>query len=469
MKKIIAAAALMLMAATTSLTAQTKRVMTVIKKDGTAIQYKVNGVERVTFSDVELPSLRNQIALDDDIQGVTKATLCDNGGYNEFALYTAEADTANAIPTLRIVIAKDLMGQELTLGADSESDVAIYYKGEQATLQGTLQVRFGRTGTVVINLETETADYSDLRCRYASNYSQVFTATNTISVEKAGTAAATHIQSAFIVKPATTGAATTFAFGDAEGAVPDSLVNGTQAVSVSISASKLYNDTIDMANDKDSYSFQFIDYASREVYDKVTAGTIISKQDAEGNIYVHLVATLDDGRQVTVDYYGPVTEADSLDAMIPAAVAANEYKYYNSDGDLNINRQFGTSYIKTDKKGNITFYLIPEGEGKSSSYKVQLQVSPDLINAGEKELANLGETAIFYLRFDLAGIQLQSTASGHGYGNTPNNGTVTITKTDDDVYDITLDVYNRYSSMYTTNGGDNTHLVLHYNGTFEQY
>lgn len=468
MKKIIAAAALMLMAAT-SMTAQTKRVMTVVKKDGSTVQYKVNSVERVTFTDVTLPSLRNQIALDDNIESLTKATLLDKGNYNEFALYTAEADTANAVPTLRIVIAKDLMGQQVTLDADSQDDVAVYYKGQQASLQGSLQVRFGRTGVVVVNLESETADYSDLRCRYASNYSQVYSATNTLTLEKAGTAASTVIQSAFIVKPTNTGGATQFAFGDAAGNLPDSLQKGTMAVAVSISASKLYGDTIDMTTDQASYSFQYVDYGSREVYDKVTAGTIISKQDAEGNLYLHLEATLEDGRQVSVDYYGPVTEAESLDGMTPAPVAANEYKYYNADGDLTIDRQLGTSYIDTDSKGQTTFYLVPEGETKFSSYKVVLKVSADLINAGEIGLDTLGQTALFDMRLSVAGIQLASYAAGHGYGNVIDNGTLAISKSDDGTYDIQVDAYNHYDTPWNSKGGDNTHIVLHYNGTFEQY
>ncbi len=468
MKKIMAAAALMLMAAT-SMTAQTKRVMTVVKKDGTTIQYKVKSVDRVTFNDVELPSLRNQIAFDDDVQSLTKATLFDGGDNYRVNLYTAEADTANAVPTLSIVLPKDSMSKELTLGAEGQEAVAVYYKGQETNLQGTLQVRFGRAGQVVVNLETETEAYNDLRCRYTSTYTQVYAATNTISLQKGDATTMTDIVSAFTVKPATTGAATQFAFGDVEAAIPDSLVKGTQAVSVSISALKLYGDTIDMANDQDSYTFKYYDYAKREVYEKVTAGTIVTKQDAEGNLYINLAATLDDGRLVSVDYYGPVTEADSLTGMTPKAVAANEYKYYNSDGDLTVNRQLGTSYIDTDSQGNTTFYLIPEGESKYSSYKVQLKVSADLINAGEVKLAELNSTCTFDLKFQLGGMQLQSEAAGHGFGNKPDNGTMTVTKSDDGTYDISIDVLNHYASRWNPSGGDNTHLVLHYTGTFEQY
>lgn len=465
MKKIIAAAALLIMAATT-MTAQTKRVMTVIQKDGTQKEYKVNSVERVTFTDVELPSLRNQIAFDDNVESVAKVTLLEQGGNYSFDLYSEEADTANAVPTLRIVIDKDSMGQELQLGGEAAK---VYYKGQEASLTGTLQVRFGRTGMVVINLESETAAYNDLRCRYTSNYKQVYEASNVITVQKGAAADSSAILSAFVAKPTTTGAATTFAFGDAEATTPDNLVNGTKAVTVSISALKLYGDTIDMANDPNSYTFQYIDYGTREAYSKVTAGTIVTKQDGDGNLYINLVATLDDGRLVTVDYCGPVVEADTIGNLVPEAVAENQFKYYNADGDLTIDRKIGTSYIKTDSKGNTTFYLVAEGESRYSDYKAVIKVSADLINAGELALDKLGDVAVFDLKFMGGSLQLQSYAAGHGYGNTPDNGKLTITKNDNDEYDITLDVVNHYKTMYGTYGGDNTHLVLHYTGTFEKY
>ncbi len=472
MKNIIATAALLLMAATTTITAQTKRVMTVVQKDGTQVVYKVNSVERVTFTDMELPSLRNQIAYDDNIADIDQATLLAKGGRYVVTLSVPEIDitsdaTGQDISSLAISLPKDSMGQQLTLTADSGSAVAVYYNGEPVAVNGTLQVRFGRSGTIAVTLESETDHYLDLRCHYAGTYAEQYQGDNIITVAKGETLSQAAVASAFTVKPATTGAATLFAFGDAEVSVSDSLAYGTKAVVLGVSALKLYGDTIDMAADPDSYSFQYIDYEKREAYDKVTAGKIVTRQDAAGNVYVNIVATLDDGRQVTVDYYGPVTEADTLGNIIPQAVADNQYKYYNSDGDLSVDRQLGTSYIKA-KSGNTTFYLVPEGESKSSSYRVQLQVSDDLINAGELDLANLGQTAIFSLRFDLGGIQLTSYASGHGYGNTPDNGTMTITKSDDDVYDIQLDVYNHYVGPWST-GGDNTHLVLHYTGTFEQY
>ena len=66
-------------------------------------------------------------------------------------------------------------------------------------------------------------------------------------------------------------------------------------------------------------------------------------------------------------------------------------------------------------------------------------------------------------------IQLQSYAAGHGYGNMPNNGTLTVSKDENGVYEILLDVTNKYTNSYTTNGGDNTRIVVNYKGTFEAY
>lgn len=163
-----------------------------------------------------------------------------------------------------------------------------------------------------------------------------------------------------------------------------------------------------------------------------------------------------------------MTNTESLDEIIPSVVAENEYKYYNADGEVSITRQLGTSYMK-EYKGNFTFYLIPEGDGKTSSDRVEVKVGSDLINAGEIDLANIGKEKIVDIKYNAGSIQLQSYAAGHGYGNMPNNGTLTVSKDENGVYEILLDVTNKYTNSYTTNGGDNTRIVVNYKGTFEAY
>lgn len=467
MKKYIVTTALCL-AAVLPIFAQTKRVMTVIQKDGTTKEYKVSSIQNVTFTDKQLATLKNQWAYNDDVKTLGKVTMLQTADANIFALYGDEADATS--PVLEITMPQALMGKSLVLGSADAEGVKISYNGETPALTGTVQAKFDKTKkNVTITLEAETNEYNDLRCKWNDAFTQVYSATNTIKTTNVNDVNTYGIASALMLKPATTGAATTFAFGDAEATTAEGLLAGKVGVEVSISASKLYNGTIDMAADANSYTLKYIDYATRITYDKVKAGTITTAQDKDGKVYITINATFDDNRTVELEYYGTATTVESLDGMIPAAVAANEYKYYNSDGAVSLNKELGTSYID-EYKGNYTFYFIPEGESKTSSNKVVLKVSQDLINAGEVSIADLGDTPIFDLKFTAGGMQLQSTAAGHGYGNTPNNGTLKIVKDDNDNYEVSLEIANRYKSPWGSSiAGDNTKLVLNFQGKLEKY
>lgn len=464
MKKYIVAA--LCFAAVLPTFAQTKRVMTVIQKDGSKTEYKVNSVENVTFADVDLPTLTNQWAFGEDIKSIGKVTMLETADSYVFSIYGEEEDAQ--APVLEIMMPQTLMSKKVELGAEGSEGVKVVYNGETPTLTGTVQARFDKTKqNVTITLESETANYSDLRCKWNGAFAQVYSATNTIKVTNVAQVSDNSIASALVLNPTTTGAATTFAFGDATATAADGLLAGKVGVSVGISASKLYNGTIDMATETDSYTFKYIDYATHIVYDKVKAGMITTAKDAEGKLYIKIEATLDDNRTVELEYYGTTTEVESLDDMIPAAVAENEYKYYNSDGAVSMNKTLGTSYVD-EYNGNYTFYFVPEGDTKYSSDKVTLKVSSDLINAGDISIADLNDVAIFDLKFKSMG--LQSTAAGHGYGNTPNNGTLNIKKSDDGVYEVSLEITNLYKSPWGGNiAGDNTKLVLNFKGTLEQY
>lgn len=469
MKKYIATAALCL-ATVLPTFAQTRRVMTVHQKDGTTKVYKVNSIENVTFTDEALATLSNQWAYNDDVKNLSKVTMLDANGSYVFALYGSDSDTK---PVFELTIPQSLMGQKITLGSDDAQDVKVTYNGETPKLTGTLQARFDKSKkNVTIKLEAETADYSDLRCTWANGaFTQIYTATNSIKTTNVNDVKTYNIASALVLNPATVGAATTFAFGDVKATTADGLLAGKIGVAVSISASKLYNGTIDLATDADSYTLKYIDYATRVTYEKVKAGTITTAKDKDGKLYIKINATFDDNRTIELEYYGVTTAVESLDGMTPAVVS-NSYKYYNADGDVAINRTIGQSYYK-EYKGNTTFYFIPKDGSKTDSYnRVELKVSSDLINAGEIQLASLAantSTSVFDLKLNSSYMLLQSYAAGHGYGNIPNNGTLTITKDESGNYTISLDVRNKYSNNYTENGGDNTRLVLDFKGSVEKY
>lgn len=469
MKKYIATAALCL-ATVLPTFAQTRRVMTVHQKDGTTKVYKVNSIENVTFTDEALATLRNQWAYNDDVKDLSKVTMLDANGSYVFALYGSDSDTK---PVFELTIPQSLMGHEITLGSDDAQDVKVAYNGETPKLTGTLQAKFDKfKKNVTITLEAETADYSDLRCKWSNGaFTQIYTATNSIKTTNVNDVKTYDVASALVLNPATVGAATTFAFSDVEATTADGLLAGKIGVAVSISASKLYNGTIDLATDADSYTLKYIDYATRVTYEKVKAGTITTAKDKDGKLYIKINATFDDNRTIELEYYGATTSVESLDGMTPAVVS-NSYKYYNADGEVAINQTIDKCYFK-EYKGNTTFFFIPKDGSKSDSYKrVEIKVSADLINAGEIQLATLAantSTSVFDLKLNKETMQLQSYAAGHGFGNTPNNGTLTIKKDDAGNYTISLDIRNKYSNNYTQNGGDNTRLVLDFKGSVEKY
>ena len=465
MKKYIATAALCL-ATVLPTFAQTRRVMTVHQKDGTTKVYKVNSIEKVTFTDEALATLRNQWAYNDDVKDLSKVTMLDANGSYEFALYGSDNDTK---PVFELTIPQSLMGHEITLGSDDAQDVKVAYNGETPKLTGTLQARFGKSKkNVTITLEAETADYSDLRCKWSNGaFTQIYTATNSIKTTNVNDVKTYNVASALVLNPATVGAATTFAFGDVEATTADGLLAGKIGVAVSISASKLYNGTIDLAADADSYTLKYIDYATRVTYEKVKAGTITTAKDKDGKLYIKINATFDDNRTIELEYYGATTPVESLDGMTPAVVS-NSYKLYNPDGSPLINKDICKVLFK--QKNNIyTFYLY--GGEFSSKYgeRVTLQVDESFINAGTINLAELKDGDNFQVKY--SDVQLYSPDAKYGgFNNTPDNGTLSIKKDAAGNYEISLDVVNTYTNKNTPNGaGNKERLVFNYNGAVEAY
>lgn len=466
MKKYIATAALCL-ATVLPTFAQTRRVMTVHQKDGTTKVYKVNSIENVTFTDEALATLRNQWAYNDDVKDLSKVTMLDANDSYEFALYGSDSDIK---PVFELTIPKSLMGQEITLGSDNAQDVKVAYNGETPKLTGTLQARFDKSKkNVTITLEAETADYSDLRCKWTNSaFTQIYSATNSIKTTNVNDVKTYDIASALVLNPATTGAATTFAFGDVEATTADGLLAGKIGVAVSISASKLYNGTIDLAADADSYTLKYIDYATRVTYEKVKAGTITTAKDKDGKLYIKINATFDDNRTIELEYYGATKAVESLDGMTPAVVS-NSYKLYNPDGSILINQDICKVLFK--QKNNIyTFYLYGgEFSSKYSGEKVTLQVNESFINAGTINLAELKDGDNFQVKY--SDVQLYSPDAKYGgFNNTPDNGTLSIKKDAAGNYEISLDVVNTYTNANTPNGaGNKERLVFNYNGAVEAY
>lgn len=474
MKQYIAATALCLMAASPIFAQQTRRIMTVTTKNGQTVEYKVNSVQNVTFTNQTLEALKNQVAFGKELTYIDKVTMLQTEDAYVFNLYAAAGETetqseAAATPVLTITMPQALMGEELTFGTDEAKGVKVAYNGEEQTLAGTVQARFNKSN-VIITLEAETPDYTDLRCKWNKTYSQVYEASNTIKVTNVSEIGTFNVASALVLNPSTTGAATTFGFGDATATDAKGLLEGKVGVQLGITASKLYNGTINMVDDADSYTFKYIDYATRIVYDKVKSGIITTAKDNDGNVYVKINATMDDNRTIELEYYGATTEVESLDDMIPAAVdeKKNEFRFYNADGDVTETKEIVNAYIDASSTYTI-LYLCHDGVSKFSSQRYELKIDEKWFNAGEINLGEMNSTDLF--KFKCSYWTLYSEAECHQWGNVPTNGTFTATRDDAGNYEVTLEVTNKYNNpgMHYENKGDNTKVVLHYKGTAEKY
>lgn len=70
---------LCLMAMSASYAQTTKRIMTVQQKDGTKVEYKVDNVERVSFSDKVYADLNNQWAFNEEVNPVNTVLFAESG------------------------------------------------------------------------------------------------------------------------------------------------------------------------------------------------------------------------------------------------------------------------------------------------------------------------------------------------------------------------------------------------------
>lgn len=468
MKKTFIIIALALASAVSSIAQEHKHIMTVVQKDGKQVTYLVDNVERVTFSERIKPTLDNQWALDDKITGITNVVISETTDSCMVSLY-GDSQTNATTPDIAITLPASLMGKDIDLTSDDAEHVTIRKEGVKVKPTGMLSVKFDKFGkNIMVTLESELNGGLEFRAVYKGTFGRSYDSSLAIKITPTeGEITTSHIASAFRIQPISVGDATHLAFSDVTASTPKDALQGKYAIWISVAASKLNSSAVNMATDAESYTFRLIDYTTGTVYDKVTEGTITTAVDFAGKQYVHVMATLDNGMQVEADYLGQYTNVDDLDPMIPTPVMQNGYHYYNSDGE-ETNSAIIEKVLYKDKTSYMTLYLYPKGStSKYDDSRIELQFSMALLNAGKIDLSQLKDGDMFSLKYTAGGIQLTSPDAKYmGYSNVPNNGTLTISRDNEGKYSVFLDVKNRYNckANNVVNGGDNTRLVVSFNG-----
>lgn len=475
--KRISLCILTLLTSLLSLTATAQQVMTVHQKDGTVKTFPLTEVDQVTFDKATLPKLDNQYAVDSDVKSVGTVFMTKQSYDNEFALYQESGLTEQTPDKAMLVITlpDSLIGQTIDLTKVDYNTVTIA-PGADADYydfaEGTLKVSFDKFGNkVTFALESQTTTGSYVRLAYTGAFVRAYKADNAFIVAPQGQSGFRYnIASVLRVKPATTGAATQLAFGDATATTAEGLKQSHAAVWFTVSAAKL-NSSLDLATDKASYTLRYIDYATGTTQENTVASGTLTTAQADGDkVYFSLFATLEDGTFLQARYYGTVTDVDQLDEMVPTPVLPNKVMSYDADGNLQVDQAILSLKYEESKYSGRKFYFATEGGNlKDPMATPVMQFSDALVNAGKIELANLKDGDGFY--FQYKGVTLASPeAKYYGYMNNPNNGTLTITLDADGNYDIYLDVTNKYNTpgMNVTNGGDGTRIVLSYKGKAEK-
>lgn len=469
MKKIATMLVLAAMSAASWAQSQTT-VMNILKKDGTTVEYNVSDVENITFAEKELPKLSNQYAVGDQIVPIGSVVYMKDGGGCAFGIYEAtHAEVIQDTPDVYLYVSDAMMGKDIDLAQATSDDAVVSFKAaDGAKLSGNLKVAFDKfKKNVTISLEGKADNGTLLRMAYSGAFALSYKASNEFaSVATDGTESKHAIGS---VLSMTKDGATNIAFSNVNAAQASDMLAADNAVWFSLSASKIFQGTIDLASAPDSYTFKYIDYATGTVYDEVTSGTITTEKTASGLVYFALNVTLADGTVVRGDYFGSTTEVASLDEMIPVPVMSNKFIFYNQDGvELQnkeiVNVKYSTSGTAT------TLYFLPEGGSEYDSYtSPQLSFDEKLVNAGKIDLSQLKAGDNFSIKF--SSLQLFSPEDKYmGYSNVPNNGTLSVNRDADGNYDVYLEITNRYTTpaMGTGEKGDNTKLVISYKGTAEK-
>lgn len=264
-----------------------------------------------------------------------------------------------------------------------------------------------------------------------------------------------------------TGEATQFGFGNVTAETPAELTAGEYGVYFSLSPSKVYNGTVDLATESSSYVLKLVKYvegASEFILDKVTSGSITTSINSKTQkVTLDINAEFDDGTVITAKYEGSVKNVTSIEEMLPGKSYGNEVFGYSNEGVESHATITGFSASKSDYTGDTTLKF------KMDSYigtanEIRIVMTEDLINsnAGTFDMA----TTIGW-QFRCGGVQLYNVPDSDPskpYKNIADNGTMKVIVNDDGTYEVFVDVQNYYDNSFGTHQGDGYRVILNYVG-----
>lgn len=253
--------------------------------------------------------------------------------------------------------------------------------------------------------------------------------------------------------------------GDAEATDAAGMREGHYALKITVAGNRFKNGLVSLS-ESDSYALTLYDYVEGKTYDITShyTGYIVTLPDPEAggeNVYVNVTFTAPSGITLTTSYYGPLTTVETLEGLEPQMAESNNVIL---TGMQDVNAVIETMQVLESTDGTYHLYFMTAGSERPDDTMAvpELQITPSMVNAGELSLPDLDKQ--WRVRFK--GIDLQY--ADNQWKPAITNGTLTVNRSEDGTWEVTLSLVNEYNNMGTV-AGTREHLDLHYRGTASAY
>lgn len=271
-------------------------------------------------------TLNNQYAYNYDVTDIKSVVVSESTG--DYAGYTVaffaeEGVTGfdSADPLLSFFVYSTYVGEPVDLAGEGAMLMDAHWTFYQP--MGTLLLSFDGQDNISVSLDAKEgatwAGDQSVRVEYSGAYEVTYQTSDELVITGADgdELEDKYISSVLRQQPTEAGGATSFGLGSANASTAEGFLKGSYGVLFSVSAAKL-GATVDLATEKDGYTFKLIDYAAGTVDEDVASGTITTAEK-NGYTYILLNVTMTSGVTVAFDYFDEVTDVDDLLPMVPVS------------------------------------------------------------------------------------------------------------------------------------------------------
>lgn len=455
-----------------------------------------------TCTEAEPQKLVNQYELDKAVTAVGSVVEWYNPatGSTTYYFYTQSDITAPSEATPA--------GMEITLaeGVDAANiDLATADPEQVKILCGEFLYAAGTTGTLVISkngdgteltVTLDARNSSRLRAAYTGAFTSGYASSNSVKFTLAGTPEEAALTKVFSFKESLTN---NFAFGLADAATPEGLMDGHFAVQLGLSDMNI-GKTIDLATEGSKCTFTLYDYQSYTTYDiskssgQGVTGTITTSGTAE-RLYLRLSVAFPDGPAVEGEWYGDVTKTDAFD-ITPVKPFVPYMKAMTPGGEPALDKELSNMEVRLEKNHKLRggdpayggaildayFFYFRSADAsdvaiETTNYIPQLMIPASYLGSTELDLSVPQDDLHWSLKYNNNSVLFKSdytenyTMFGSTYGTCPDEVKVTVVRNEDKTWKVTFSMTDSYPSAYNPDRkeGTNNTFAIEWEGPATKY